>query len=121
MGVLGKFAKQAFDKGLEKAKQFFHKKEHGTTHPPKEQEVLQKPSVKEPNQKSLSDAAAEGKVLQKNGVTTQEHHTSPPSNAAGGNTSSEPHRAIQQDKPVYDPKIPKQRDQAKANDKGLSH
>ena len=120
MGVLGKFSKQAFSKGIEKAKQFFHKKENNVTHPPKEQEALQKPAVKELNQESLAQATKEGKVLQDKGVTTESTHTTPPAKATGGDDTSGQFRAVEKDKPAYNPNLYDARAKAKENDKGLS-
>ncbi len=98
MGVLGTLGKQAFSKGIEKAKQFFHKKGNDTPHPPKQdlpQEKIPEAGIKEPNQKALSQAAKEGKTLEKHGVTAESPAVAPPVKAADSGNSSGQVRAVQ--------------------------
>lgn len=110
-------------KGLEKAKEFFRHKGGSTAHPPKQhlpKENVPGAGIKEPNQKALSQAAKEGKALEKQGVTAEAPAGAPPAKASGNDGGSGQFRAVEKDKPAYNPTLPDARAKAKENDKGLS-
>ena len=135
MTLIQKFGKQfdkTIEKGTEKIKEAYQryfcgvppqpmksfeqgksKQDSASDHPEKK--------VKDLDQKTLDAAKSAGERVTNNGSPTEGSQPAAPSaTESGDNTSSEPHRAITQDKPAYNPTIPTERNQAKARDKGHS-